>query len=219
MYKILIIEDNVSIKKELMSYLQNYYHVECVNDFSQTFEQIESFKPDLLLIDLNLPIYDGHFIVDQIRKTSTVPIIVVTSKDNTSDELLAVKLGADDYIHKPYHLQILQTRIDNLLKRAYLNASFLSVGKYVLDYTKNEIKVEDEIISLTNTETKILYCLFKSKNNLVTKSDLMKFLWDSDLFIDENALAVNISRIRKKIKENIIQNIRNMGYVIYETTP
>lgn len=198
MFKILIIEDNLSIKQELKLYLSQFYQVECVNDFTQTFALIESFKPDLLLIDLNLPIFDGHLIVEKVRSFSSIPIIVVTSKGNTADELLAMKLGADDYVHKPYHLQILQSRIDNLLKRCYNLSNIIAILDYSLDYNKNEFKYKEKIIPITNTESKILYYLLKNKNKLISKTEIMKYLWDSDLFIDENALAVNISRIRKK---------------------
>lgn len=218
MFKILIIEDNISIKKELKAYLSEFYQVECIDDFSQTFEFILSFKPDLIILDLNLPIFDGHFILEKIRSTSNVPIIVVTSKDTTSDELLAMKLGADDYVHKPYHLQILHSRIENLLKRCYNTSNILTINNYSLDYGKNELKYQENIVPITNTESKILYYLFKNKNKLISKNKIMKYLWDSDLFIDENALAVNISRIRKKLPTNLIQTVRNVGYAIYEST-
>ncbi len=218
MFKILIIEDNLSIKQELKLYLSQFYQVECVNDFTQTFELIDSFKPDLLMVDLNLPIFDGHLIVEKVRASSNIPIIVVTSKDNTADELLAMKLGADDYVHKPYHLQILQSRIDNLLKRCYNLSNIITMLDYSLDYSKNEFKYKEEIIPITNTESKILYYLLKNKNKLISKNEIMKYLWDSDLFIDENALAVNISRIRKKIPTELIQTVRNVGYGIYEPT-
>lgn len=220
MYKILIIEDNIKVRTELKNYLNSSYEVFIIDDFTQTFQLYEKIKPDLILLDINLPIFDGYRICQEIRKKDSTPIIIITSQNEDSAELLSMKLGADDYIQKPYNIQILEMRIEAVLRRVYQHNTILKVNNVLLDISKNLITFNNKTIDLSNTESKIIYYLFKNKNKIVEKNTLMKFLWNQNLFIDENVLSVNISRLRKKLESiqlfHFIHTKRGIGYGIYE---
>lgn len=223
MYKIMIIEDNVKIRKELADFLgKNGYKTIADDDFEHSLDTIQQQKPDLLLLDLNLPVIDGHFICREVRKNSTLPIIIVTSRDSDMDELISMNLGADDYVTKPYNLQILLARIARVLTRAYENTSsnLLKIHDVTLDVSKSTLLYKEDVIDLTKNELRIMHCLFLNKNKIVSRSELMQHMWDCDLFVDDNTLTVNINRLRKKLEyirmDDLIQTKRGLGYIIYE---
>ncbi|MEG0823625.1 MAG: response regulator transcription factor [Erysipelotrichaceae bacterium] len=223
MYKIMIIEDDNTIRNELSVYLTKYnYEVITPINFSNIIEDVTKAKPHLILLDLNLPYYDGHYICKEIRKTSNTPIIVVTSRDSQLDELLSINLGADDYITKPYNPQILLARISGVIKRSYdaNNANILQLNNIELNISKSTLSTNDNVTDLTKNELRIIHCLFINKNKIVSRTELMQYMWDCDLFIDDNTLTVNINRLRKKLEfiklDDLITTKRGLGYIIYE---
>ena len=223
--KIMIIEDNPKIRNELSDFLnKNGYETSTPEDFANILSIILQEKPDLLLLDLNLPVLDGHFICREVRKTSTLPILIVTSRDSEIDELISMNLGADDFITKPYNLQILLARISSILKRVYtntLNQNQIIVKGVLLDISKSVVSYNNKNNDLTKNELRILYCLFTNANKIVSRNDLMQHMWDCDCFVDDNTLTVNINRLRKKLEyldlPDLIATKRGMGYMIDET--
>ncbi len=223
MYRILVVEDNEKIRMELCDFLsKNGYRSEGCCDFANILEEISSRKPDLILLDLNLPFMDGHFICRELRRTSNVPIIIVTSRNSEIDELQSMHLGADDYVTKPYNLQILLARIDRVLKRVYetKDNNRMKVGEVVMDVSKSTLTYQDQTVDLTKNELRIMHCLFQNKNTIVSREKLMKHMWDCDAFVDDNTLTVNINRLRKKLEYigliDFIETKRGLGYIIYE---
>lgn len=221
MEKIIIIEDEEKIRTELKNFLVNYnYEVVCLSKFENIIEDTLKEDGHLILLDINLPIYDGYYICREIRKKSDVPIIVVTSRDTEMDELMSMNLGADDFITKPYNTQILLVRINSLLKRSYKksNTDTLLYKGLELDLSKNSAVFENQEVELTKNEFRILNCLIKNKGKIVSRGDLMDYLWDLDLFIDDNTLTVNINRLRKKLEgircEGYIETRRGRGYIM-----
>ncbi|WP_346939028.1 response regulator transcription factor [uncultured Clostridium sp.] len=219
--KIFIIEDEEKIRRELGTFLSRYgYDIVTSDNFENIVEETLEAEPNLVLLDINLPYYDGYYICREIRKTSSVPIIVVTSRDSDMDELMSMNLGADDFITKPYNTQILLARIASIIRRTYSSNDmeiFTCRGlKYNL--STSEIEFDDEKQELTKNESKILYTLIKSKEKIVSRDELMKCLWQSDEFVDDNTLTVNINRLRKKIEEigavGYLQTKRGQGYIL-----
>lgn len=224
MYQIMVIEDHEKIRNELCDFLhKNGYECISVSDFEHVIETIQQHNPDLILLDLNLPVYDGHYICREVRKNNqNVAIIVVTSRDSDMDELISMNLGADDFITKPYNLQILLARIARILHRTYENggSNVLTIHDIVLDIGKSTITYHNQSIDLTKNELRIMHCLFQNKNKIVSREELMKHMWDCEIFVDDNTLTVNINRLRKKLEylrlDDLIQTKRGMGYMIYE---
>ncbi|MDB1947014.1 response regulator transcription factor [Clostridium tertium] len=222
MYKIIIIEDSESIREELKTYLERYgYEVEAPDSFENIIEYIDKSNASLILLDINLPLYDGYYICREVRKKSDVPIIVVTSRDSQVDELMSINLGADDFITKPYNTEILIARVSAILKRSYGKSSTDEViyyGDLKLNLANGSISYKSNTIELTKNELKILTYLIKNKGKIVSRDALMDTLWQSDLFLDDNTLSVNVTRLRKKIEEiglkNIIETRRGLGYII-----
>lgn len=221
--RIMIVEDNEKIRNELSGFLnKNGYETLTPSDFSNVLSLIDQEKPDLLLLDLNLPVLDGHFICREVRKTSSLPILIVTSRDSEIDELVSMNLGADDFITKPYNLQILLARISSVLKRVYSNTNhnILNVKGVQLDISKSVVSYESKSSDLTKNELRILHCLFTNKNKIVSRNELMQHMWDCDCFVDDNTLTVNINRLRKKLEylhqQDLIMTKRGMGYMIDE---
>ena len=221
MYKILIVEDNVKLSRELSLLLKKEgYSTVVVKDFEDVAEKILSTDAHLVLLDINLPFADGYYIAQEVRKESQIPIIVVTSRDTEMDELMSMNLGADDFITKPYNVNILRARIQNLLKRSYPNSSeeTMSYGNWYLLPNKSLVFCDALSAELTKNEFRILYYLLKNVGKIMTREDLMTYLWDEDVFIDDNTLTVNVGRLRKKLAEiGVDKNIRTkrgMGYYL-----
>lgn len=222
MSKIMIIEDEVTIREELEIFLTRYgYEVLVPDDFSNIIDYVKSKNPNLILLDINLPIFDGYYICREIRKFSEVPIIIVTSRDSDVDELMSMNLGADDFITKPYNTQILLARIESILKRVYRNSTVqdvLEYGDMKLNLSNGTIVYNDKVIELTKNELKILSYLIKNRGKIVSRESLINYLWNCEMFIDDNTLSVNVTRIRKKLEEiglsNIIETRRGLGYIM-----
>ncbi|MEO2601987.1 response regulator transcription factor [Clostridium butyricum] len=221
MSRIMIIEDNENLKKELIEFLSRYgYDSYGVEDYKNVVNIILNNKPDLVLLDINLPYYDGYFICREIRKNNNIPIIIVTSRDSDMDEIMSINLGADDFITKPYNTQVLLARIGSLLRRTAVGnvQDILEHKGLKLNINKGEVSYKDRSIDLSKNEFKILSCLIKNKETIVSREDLMDYLWNSDLFIDDNTLSVNVTRLRKKLDDlgfkNGIETKRGLGYIL-----
>ena len=220
MYKIIIVEDDKEIREELKILLENSGHqVKLVTEFENVVQKIIDEQAHLVLLDINLPNKSGYEICSKIRTKSNIPIIFVTSRNNSMDELKGIMLGGDDYIEKPYNVPILLARIQNLLNRTYQKENKESKIGYkglVLDILKSTIKYQEKEIELTKTEIKTLYYLLQHKDIIVPRADIINYLWDNEVYADDNSLSVIITRIREKIKElgidNFIETKRGQGY-------
>ncbi|WP_305154002.1 response regulator transcription factor [uncultured Clostridium sp.] len=222
MSKIFIVEDEKTIRDELNIFLSRYgYEIEAPDSFENIIENIKKSNSDLILLDINLPIFDGYYICREVRKFSEVPIIVVTSRDSDIDELMSMNLGADDFVTKPYNTQILLARIESILKRINRSLKTTDVLEYndmKVNLSNGTVSYNNETVEITKNELKILSYLIKNKGKIVSREKLMNYLWDCEMFIDDNTLSVNVTRIRKKLEEiglkNIIETRRGLGYII-----
>lgn len=199
----------------------NGYSVLKVKEFNNIPQIVKEKNPELILLDINLSNDDGFKICTEIRSFSKVPIIFVTSRNTNIDELMAITLGGDDFITKPYNTQILLARINSLIKRAYPNDSNLDIIQYnglKLNILTSTIEYNENSEELTKNELKILYYLLINKGKIISRVEIMEYLWDSSMFVNDNTLTVNITRIRNKIEEiglkDFIKTKRGQGYII-----
>lgn len=222
MQKILIVEDDEKLRNELEIFLsKNGYEAQSLKVFDNTIKDIIEINPDLVLLDINLPNADGEYICKEIRKVSDMPIIIITSRDSELDELLSINYGADHYVTKPFNIQILLAKISSILRRA----SAISIGQekidckeFILNISKSTIQKDKKEIELTRNEFKILKYLVQNRGKIVSREDIMECLWESESFIDDNTLTVNITRLRNKLEEidlkDLIQTKRGQGYIL-----
>lgn len=221
MTKIKIIEDDLSIANELKEILDRAgYLVEVTEDFSNILNQIRKDQPNLILLDINLPRINGEVLLQQIRKESNIPIIMVTSKNTEVDEVLSMSYGADDYITKPYNPTILLLRIGAVLKRSERISDKIFYHNLEVISQKGILKQEENEIVLTKNEMIIFIYLLQHQEQIVTRDELMTDLWNNDEYINDNALTVNISRLRAKLKEigyeDAIETRKGQGYILHE---
>ena len=222
MFKIIIVEDDREIREELKILLQNRaYEVKIISGFENIEDKILKENAHLVLLDINLPNKNGYEICSKLRAKSKIPIIFVTSRNNSMDELKGIMLGGDDYIEKPYNVPILLARIQNLLNRTYSSEKKNSEIEYkgiTLDTLKSTIKCQEKEIELTKTEIKTLHYLFTNKEKIIARADIINYLWDNEVYADDNSLSVIITRLREKLKEigieNLIETKRGQGYKI-----
>lgn len=219
MQKILIIEDDERLANELKSLLDdNNYEAVILNDFKNALDSILSINPALILLDINIPYMNGEALLKSLREVSNIPVIMVTSKDSLVDEALSITYGADDYIVKPYNPNILLLRIGAVLKRVNNGVDTLTYKDLVINTSKGTIKRGEEEVILTKNEMIIFSYLVMHQNRIVTRDELMTNLWSNDEFINDNALTVNISRLRVKLKsigyENAIDTRKKVGYIL-----
>lgn len=219
MKKILIVEDDDKLANELKIFLDRQgYQAEYLNDFSDPLQSILESHCDLVLLDINLPHHDGQFLCKEVRKTSDLPIIIITSKNNELDELISMNYGADDFVTKPFNTQILLARIQAVLKRSQPAVNQLNYRDFTLDLSRYTIEREQQELELTKNEFKILYCLLNRQGTIVSREEIMSYLWDSELFVDDNTLTVNINRLRRKLEDiglkDIITTRRGYGYIL-----
>ena len=219
MQKILIIEDDELISNELKNLLDsNNYNGIILNDFKNPLNEILDIKPDLILLDINIPYMNGEILLKNLRELSNIPVIMVTSRNSDIDEALSITYGADDYITKPYNPNILLLRIGAVLKRLNNNSDTLIFKDLTINISKGIIKKGNEEIILTKNEMIIFSYLVNHQNKIVTRDELMTSLWNNEEFINDNALTVNISRLRTKLKsigyDNAIDTRKGMGYIL-----
>ena len=222
MQKILIVEDDKKIRQELEVFLnKNAFIAKGLEKFDNIVQDILNENADLVLLDINLPYTDGEFVCKEVRKVSNVPIIMITSRDNEIDELMSLNYGADQYVTKPYNIQILLAKINGLLKRnqnAGRNPEKIDCHGFVLNIAERAIEKDNQKMDLTKNEYNILYYLSTHKNEVVSRDEIMDYLWESEEFIDDNTLNVNIKRLRTKLEElglhDRIETKRGQGYIL-----
>ena len=219
--KILIVEDEPLIRNELTILLQsNGYETAAPDEFSDVTGQIKAEQPHLILLDIKLPGTSGFSLCTQTRTFSEVPIIFVTSCNTDMDELNSIMLGGDAFITKPYNTAILLAKIASLLRRAYpvQQSEQMACGGAVLRLESSSLDYNGQSVELTKNELKILYYLFKNAGKICARGDLVEFLWDNQLYVDDNALSVNINRIREKLAgiglTDFIKTKHRQGYTI-----
>lgn len=219
MFKILIVEDDKELREELALFLiNNGYEGETLEDLQDPLSQMEKSKPDLILLDINLPNCSGEFLLKEFRKQSGIPIIMLTSRNTEIDEVLSMTYGADDYITKPYNPTLLLLRIEAVLKRYHHVSHTLTYRDVSINVEKGTILREGEELTLSKNEMRILVYLVNHRGTIVTRDELMNHLWDNMEFVDDNTLTVNINRLRGRLNEiglqNVIETRRGLGYIL-----
>ena len=222
-YNILIIEDDFGLAKNITNVLEKYnFRSSILDDFQDIEDRVVDTKPDLIILDINLPYYNGFYWCRKIRKITSNPIMIISSRDSNMDQIMALEYGADDYITKPFDSEILIAKINSLLRRTFGELSGttineqLKVGNIILDNDRQQLLAGDKQIDLSITELKILKKLIEEYPNSVSRDELFFEVWDENNFVEENTLNVNIRRIRRKIDDNQlpigIRTIRTFGY-------
>ncbi|MDF2890561.1 MAG: DNA-binding response regulator [Clostridia bacterium] len=223
MFKILIIEDDVKIREIILENIQKWgYEGFVVKDFSKVMEDFTEYQPHLALLDINLPAFDGFYWCGKIREISKVPIIFISSRNSNMDIIMAVNMGGDDFVQKPFSLEVLLAKVNALLRRTYsyidVDTSILEYQGVVLNLKDSTVLYQQQKLELTKNEFKILYVLMKNNGKLVSRDEIMRKLWEDESFVDDNTLTVNINRLRKDLGnmglDDFIKTKRGQGYII-----
>lgn len=223
-YRIFIVEDDAVIAGEADSYLAKWgYDVACVQDFREVLTEFTEYKPHLVLLDIGLPFYNGHYWCAQIRQISQVPIIFISSASDDMNIVMAVNMGGDDFVAKPFGLEVLSAKVQALLRRTYAFTSRTEVCEYnglILDLSDASLLVNGRKLELTKNEFRILQLLIENGGKTVSREAIMKRLWDNDCFVDDNTLTVNMTRLRKKMESvqgaQYIHTKKGLGYMLGE---
>lgn len=224
MYKILIVEDDNIISNILKNNLCKWgYEAESISDFNNVLGEFIEFNPQLVVMDINLPFYNGYHWCTEIRKISKVPIIFASSESDNMNYIMAINMGADDFIVKPFDLNIFVAKVQAILRRTYSfqgKMNVLESNGAILNLEEITLTYKEEKLSLSKNEFKILQILLENKSKAVSREDIMTFLWESESYIDDNTLTVNVTRIRKRLEEiglkNFIKTKKGIGYIIGE---
>lgn len=222
MLKILIIEDDKSIDSILSDELNQWgYQTKIIEDFSTVYETFEKFEPNLVLMDISLPYYNGFYWTQRIRQKSNVPIVFISSHSESMDMVQAIQFGADDYITKPIDITVTIAKIQAILRRTYdyaLDSDKLAYGELTLNLSSAKLEGEEFSLSLTRTELLILDILFNMKGQIAKRENIINHCWQGDDFIDDNTLAVNMTRLRKKLAgvglDEFIKTKKGIGYYL-----
>lgn len=224
MYKLLIVEDEEIICEQVSKYLTGWgYQIFKVTDFSDITGEFNHIQPHLILMDIMLPSFNGFHWCAEIRKNSNVPIIFISSANDNMNIIMAVNMGADDFIAKPFDLNVLNAKIQAILRRTYSfgnDSTIIEHKGVILNLSDASVTINNNRIELTKNEFKIINLLFDNKGKIVTREEIMKNLWNSDCFVDDNTLTVNMNRLRKKLSEagidNFITTKKGIGYILEE---
>lgn len=220
--KILIVEDDKIIARQLKVELEKWqYQVALIEDFTKVIEEFKAFEPHLVLMDIGLPAFNGYHWCQQIRQFSKVPIIFISSRADNMDQVMAIQMGADDYLTKPIDLSLSLAKIQALLRRSYdytVEAPQASYGGLSVDFANASVLYEGTAVELTHTQLQIMESLIEAKGGFVSREAIMDHCWDQANFIDDNTLSVNISRIRKRLEDQdvkmSIQTKKGLGYAL-----
>ena len=220
MHRILIVEDDLVIAKGAAAHLEKWgFETAWITDFAQVMSRFVQFDPQLVLMDVMLPFYNGYHWCAEIRKISKVPIIFISSAADDMNIVMAVNMGADDFIPKPFDLSVLAAKVQAMMRRTYAfsgEMNMIQVGRAVLNLGDGTLLFEDKKLELTRNEFKILQILFENHGKTVSREDIMVQLWESDSFIDDNTLTVNVTRLRKRLEDiglgEFIKTKKGMGY-------
>lgn len=223
--QILLVEDDQTLFQQLKKELENWdFFVYGVNDFSNVMETYHNVQPEIVIMDVQLPKYDGFYWCRQIRQVSNVPILFLSSRDNPMDQVMSMELGADDYMQKPFHTNVLIAKLQAIYRRVYQFGAeeerTLNWQDALVDLSKDSIQKGDKIIYLSKTEMIILEMLIQKQNQIVTRDTLITALWDDEAFVSDNTLTVNVNRLRKKLSEidmeTEIETKVGKGYMAHE---
>ena len=220
MHKILLVEDDEVIRQQVKKILEQWeYEVVLVEDFMEVLSLFVKEEPHLVLMDIVLPLFNGYHWCQEIRKVSKVPIMFLSSRDQAMDIVMAINMGGDDFVTKPFDQNVLLAKIQGLLRRSYefgKDQSLLEYMGVIMNLKAMDLVYQGEVVSLTKNEFQILQVLFERSGNIVSREDLMKELWNSDFFIDDNTLSVNVARLRKKLEavglKDFIETKKCVGY-------
>ncbi len=221
-YKILIVEDDEIIAREEKQALEQWdYQVECVQDFKHVLQHVERFMPELILMDIHLPVYNGFYWCQQIRTVSKAPVVFVSSADDNMNIVMAMDMGGDDFITKPFDKTVMTAKIQAMLRRTYTyqgQMNVLRAGELLLNLSEGTVLYREQKTDLTKNELKILQILMENSGTTVSRDDIMMRLWEGNEFIDDNTLTVNVTRLRRKLKEmgvsDVIATKKGQGYMI-----
>lgn len=222
MYRILIVEDEDIIAGIMKKHLESWgYEVFCVTDFEHVLQEFIRREPQLVLLDLKLPFYNGFHWCDEIRRISQIPILFISSAADNMNMVMAMSRGADDFIAKPFDMDVLTAKVQAVIRRTYsfaASANLLEHGGAVLNLGNGTLSVDGEALDLTKNEMKILQILFEHRGMVVSRDAIMTKLWESDSFVDDNTLTVNITRLRKKLEsaglKDFIVTKKGLGYMV-----
>ena len=223
MFKIMIVEDDEKIAQIILENVEKWgFEGLAVKDFTDVLGQFISYNPHLILLDVNLPAYDGYYWCSKIRAISKVPIIFISARNTNMDIVMAVNLGGDDFVTKPFSLEVLMAKISALLRRAYSYAdaetSVIQHKNVILNFNDRTVLYNGEQTELTKNEFKILQALMKNHGKVISREEIMKELWDDESFVDDNTLTVNVNRLRKKLRDlglvEFIKTKKEQGYLV-----
>lgn len=224
MFKVMIVEDDVKIREIISENVDRWgFNSLCVENFDEVFNFFVKHEPHLVLLDINLPAFDGFYWCNKIREVSKVPVIFISSRNTNMDIIMAINMGGDDFVQKPFSLDVLMAKINALLRRTYsyknIEANVIEHDGVVLNLKNSTLTYNnDKKLELTKNEFKIIYILLKNYNNVVSRDKIMKALWEDESFVDDNTLTVNVNRLRKKLSDigldNYIQTKKGQGYII-----
>ena len=224
MNKVYIVEDDPVIAKTVASHLKGWQmECQCTMNFENIIEEMKAFEPDIILMDIKLPYYNGFYWCAEIRKISNVPIVFVSSADDNMNIVMAMNIGADDFISKPFDLQVLTVKLQAVLRRSYgkvLERHVLECGDVLLNLDDTSMMIRDQRLELTKNEFLMLKVLLEKQGKVVSREEMMERLWGDDEFIDDNTLTVNMVRLRKKMESagltDFIVTKRGLGYIVGE---
>lgn len=223
MFRIMLVEDDPKLRGLIIENINKWgFEGWAAEEFQDLLADFLRFEPHLVLMDINLPAFDGFYWCSKIREVSKVPVLFISSRDSNMDIVMAINMGGDDYIIKPFSLEVLMAKINALLRRtySYIDAETLAVEHdgVLLNLKDSQLRCQDEVVELTRNEFKIAYILMKNNGRVVSRDQLMRALWEDESFVDDNTLTVNINRLRRKLAEigrnNFIQTRKGQGYII-----
>ncbi len=222
MYRILIVEDDSTIAEALKRHLEGWDHETVIaEDFKNIMAEFTRVEPDLVLLDIGLPFYNGFYWCTQIRQVSDVPIIFISSASDNMNIVMAMNMGGDEFIEKPFDLHVVTAKVQAILRRAYSYRGSASLMEYrgcILNLADATVTYQNRKTDLTKNEFKIFQCLLENAGKIVTRDEIIARLWESDAFIDENTLTVNVARLRKKLAqiglEEAVVTKKGIGYMV-----
>lgn len=223
MSKIMIVEDEATIRELISEELQKWqFETYGTTDFNGVLEDFQKEEPQLVLLDINLPVYDGYYWCQKIREISKVPIIFISSRNTNMDMIMAMNMGADDFVTKPFQIDVLIAKINALLRRSYnyseVGSEIMTHNGITLNVDNGSMEINEQVIDLSKNEYRLLYILIKKHGKILTREKLLRALWEDERFVDDNTLTVNINRLRKKIEqagiEGYIETKVGQGYIV-----
>lgn len=222
MYRILIVEDDMTIAEAVRKHMEGWgYEVRCAEDFKNVLAEFASFSPQLVLLDISLPFFNGYHWCSQIRQISRVPVIFLSSASDNMNIVMAINMGGDDFVAKPFDLNVLMAKVQAMLRRAYDFGGQTGLFEHrgvILNLSDATVFYNGNKVDLTKNEFKILQILMEQKGNVVSRDKIMTRLWESDSYVDDNTLTVNVTRLRKKLEEagvkGFITTKKGIGYLL-----